>query len=75
MLLVKRHSPASVLGSANGLLQFFICLSRAFGPITASSIFAVSVEGNIISGYLWAIFLSGTAMLESRCDSGVRAVQ
>ncbi|KAK7049262.1 hypothetical protein VNI00_005863 [Paramarasmius palmivorus] len=35
MLLVKRYSPASVLGSANGLLQFFICLSRAFGPITA----------------------------------------
>ena len=35
MFLVKQYSPTPVLGSANGLLQLFICLSRAFGPVIA----------------------------------------
>jgi hypothetical protein len=33
MILVKEHSPSpSALGTTNGLVQFAMCLSRAFSP-------------------------------------------
>ncbi|KAG7086624.1 hypothetical protein E1B28_002566 [Marasmius oreades] len=62
MLLVKNYTPPSVIGSANGLLQLFICISRAFGPIITSTIFSLSVSRHLLSGYLWAIFLSALAI-------------
>ncbi|KAJ4488469.1 major facilitator superfamily multidrug-resistance, DHA1 sub-family, partial [Lentinula aciculospora] len=58
-LLVKKHSPsASSLGASNGLLQFFICLSRSLSPFMSSSVFVISVERNLFMGYGWAILLS-----------------
>ncbi|KAJ4001493.1 major facilitator superfamily multidrug-resistance, DHA1 sub-family [Lentinula boryana] len=58
-LLVKRYGPsASSLGASNGLLQFFICLSRSFSPFVSSSVFVVSAENNLFMGYGWAILLS-----------------
>ncbi|KAF9262152.1 MFS general substrate transporter [Marasmius fiardii PR-910] len=58
MLLVKNYTPTSVIGSANGLLQLFICISRAFGPIITSTMFSLSVSRQLLFGYMWAVFLS-----------------
>ncbi|KAJ3821177.1 major facilitator superfamily multidrug-resistance, DHA1 sub-family [Lentinula raphanica] len=58
-LLIKKYGPsASSLGASNGLLQFFICLSRSFSPFMSSSLFVISVENNIFLGYGWAVVLS-----------------
>ncbi|KAJ3774782.1 major facilitator superfamily multidrug-resistance, DHA1 sub-family [Lentinula raphanica] len=58
-LLIKKYGPsASSLGASNGLLQFFICLSRSFSPFMSSSLFVISVEKNIFLGYGWAVVLS-----------------
>lgn len=33
MILVKEHTPSpAALGSTNGLVQFSMCLARAFSP-------------------------------------------
>ncbi|KAJ3923297.1 major facilitator superfamily domain-containing protein [Lentinula edodes] len=62
-LLVKKYGPStSSLGASNGLLQFFICLSRSFSPFLSSSIFVVSVENDLFMGYGWAILLSVISM-------------
>ncbi|KAJ4479490.1 major facilitator superfamily domain-containing protein [Lentinula lateritia] len=62
-LLVKQYGPStSSLGASNGLLQFFICLSRSFSPLLSSSIFVVSVENDLFMGYGWAILLSVISM-------------
>ncbi|KAJ3851546.1 major facilitator superfamily domain-containing protein [Lentinula lateritia] len=62
-LLVKKYGPStSSLGASNGLLQFFICLSRSFSPFLSSSIFVVSVENDLCMGYGWAILLSVISM-------------
>ncbi|KAJ4467452.1 major facilitator superfamily domain-containing protein [Lentinula edodes] len=70
-LLVKKYGPStSSLGASNGLLQFFICLSRSFSPFLSSSIFVVSVENDLFMGYGWAILLSVISMgsiHSSRC--------
>ncbi|THU78843.1 hypothetical protein K435DRAFT_699267 [Dendrothele bispora CBS 962.96] len=60
MLLVKRYTPApSALGSVTGLVQFFICLSRALSPIVSSSwAFTISVDIEIFGGYLWAFLIA-----------------
>jgi len=58
MILVKENSPSpSALGSTNGLVQFAMCLSRAFSPAFVSSAFALSVNNNLCGGYLWVIIM------------------
>ncbi|THV07911.1 major facilitator superfamily multidrug-resistance, DHA1 sub-family [Dendrothele bispora CBS 962.96] len=59
MLLVKRYTPApSALGSVTGLVQFFICLSRALSPMLTSWAFTISVDIEIFGGYLWAFLIA-----------------
>ncbi|KIK63612.1 hypothetical protein GYMLUDRAFT_444784 [Collybiopsis luxurians FD-317 M1] len=61
-LLVKRYNPSpSSLGASNGLLQFFICLSRSFSPFVSSVIFTISAETNLFMGYGWALLLSAAS--------------
>jgi hypothetical protein len=68
MILVRHHTPSSsALGSTNGLVQFAMCVSRAVSPTFISSAFALSVEMELIGGYVWVIVmvlicLAGTSL-------------
>jgi hypothetical protein len=54
MLLTKEHSPnAASLGACNGLVQFAMCLARAVSPALLSSVFALSIDNNLLGGYFW----------------------
>ncbi|KZP23636.1 MFS general substrate transporter [Athelia psychrophila] len=56
MILIKElcPNPAS-LGVSNGLITFVMSMARAFGPAISSSMFAVSVEHNLLGGFAWVI--------------------
>ncbi|KAE9409000.1 MFS general substrate transporter [Gymnopus androsaceus JB14] len=56
MILIKNNVPSpSYLGSTNGLVQWFMCLSRCVSAAFASSAFALSAKYNILGGHFWAI--------------------
>ncbi|KII88700.1 hypothetical protein PLICRDRAFT_110564 [Plicaturopsis crispa FD-325 SS-3] len=58
MILVKKHAPnPASLGASNGLVQFAMCLTRAFSPAFASSAFAFSREHNLLGGNLWVLIM------------------
>ncbi|KAJ7724068.1 major facilitator superfamily domain-containing protein [Mycena maculata] len=58
MILVRNHVPSpSALGSTNGLVQFAMCVSRAFSPTFISSAFALSVEERVLGGNLWVLIM------------------
>ncbi|KAJ7197169.1 major facilitator superfamily domain-containing protein [Mycena pura] len=56
MILVRNHSPSpSSLGAANGLVQVAMGGSRCFSPAFVSSVFALSVDNDLLGGYpVWA---------------------
>ncbi|KAJ7871414.1 major facilitator superfamily domain-containing protein [Mycena olivaceomarginata] len=67
MILVRHNTANSALGSANGLVQFAMCVSRAISPAFISSVFALSMEHKLVGGYLWVgimvfICLAGTSL-------------
>ncbi|KAJ3773904.1 major facilitator superfamily domain-containing protein [Lentinula raphanica] len=56
MILIKNNVPSpSYLGSTNGLVQWFMCLSRCVSAAFASSAFAFSAKYNIMGGHFWAV--------------------
>ncbi|THH20372.1 hypothetical protein EW146_g974 [Bondarzewia mesenterica] len=58
MILVKESAPTPAsLGVTNGLVQFFMCFARAFSPAFVSSLFALSLDFNILGGYLWVLIM------------------
>ncbi|KAG6845223.1 hypothetical protein H0H87_012215 [Tephrocybe sp. NHM501043] len=58
MILVKKHAPTPAsLGSTNGLVQFSMCLARAFAPAFVSSIFAYSIDKELLSGHVWVLVM------------------
>ncbi|KAI6043087.1 major facilitator superfamily domain-containing protein [Pisolithus marmoratus] len=58
MILVKEHSPnPSALSQSNGIVQFAMCFARAFAPFLVSSLFAISIDNNLLSGYLWVVVM------------------
>ncbi|KAF9458660.1 major facilitator superfamily domain-containing protein [Collybia nuda] len=58
MILVKENAPGPAsLGSTNGLVQFSMCLARAFSPAFVSSAFAYSTQTNILGGHLWVLVM------------------
>ena len=66
MVMTNDASPTrNSLGAVNGLAQSIASGFRAIGPIAATSIFAVSIEHNILHGWLvWfvlAILAIGTS--------------
>ncbi|PFH50074.1 hypothetical protein AMATHDRAFT_146063 [Amanita thiersii Skay4041] len=57
-LLIKQYTPnVSALGSANALVQFSICLSRAFSPAIVSFVFTRSQKWRVLGGYGWVLLL------------------
>ncbi|KAI0035731.1 MFS general substrate transporter [Vararia minispora EC-137] len=71
MILVKMHAPgAKALGVSNGLVQFSMSFTRAFSPAFASSIFALSLDCNLLGGYFWALVMMFIGVLGTRvCNS------
>ncbi|CAE6442456.1 unnamed protein product [Rhizoctonia solani] len=59
MLLVTRSAPCRrALGTVNGLAQMVASASRAVGPATATSLFAISVKSGVLGGNLvWLVLL------------------
>jgi hypothetical protein len=62
-MFVRASAPANnVLGAVNGLCQTSVSLSRAVGPILATSLFAFSKQHNLLNGnaaYVIFIVLCG----------------
>ncbi|EIW85420.1 MFS general substrate transporter [Coniophora puteana RWD-64-598 SS2] len=58
MILIKDNSPnAASLGQCNGIVQFAMCFARSFAPFLVSSLFALSVDNNLLGGYLWVVVM------------------
>ena len=58
MILTKDHTPGTAsLGTTNGLAELFQSIAAALGPITVSSLFAVSAKKHLLGGYLWVVLL------------------
>ena len=63
MVLTNDASPRrDALGAVNGLAQSIASGFRAIGPVAATSIFAVSVEHNILHGWLIWFILAALAV-------------
>ncbi|KAA1474864.1 MFS general substrate transporter [Dentipellis sp. KUC8613] len=78
MILVKDSAPSpAALGTTNGLVQAAMCFTRAFAPALASSLFALSIDNNILGGYFWvvvmvAVSVAGT-LVSKRIERGPKA--
>lgn len=63
MVLTNDASPRrDALGAVNGLAQSIASAFRAIGPICATSIFAVSIEHDILHGWLVWFLLAALAV-------------
>ncbi|KAF5359368.1 hypothetical protein D9756_003059 [Leucocoprinus leucothites] len=51
-VIIAESTPKSILGSVNGLAQMTACIMRTIAPIIASSLFSVSIQGQILGGYM-----------------------
>ncbi|KZP23804.1 MFS general substrate transporter [Athelia psychrophila] len=62
-VLVNEGAPRTALGALNGLAQTVASLIRAIAPSTASSLFSVSLEQNIIEGNMVYIILLAITLM------------
>ncbi|KAF8886152.1 major facilitator superfamily domain-containing protein [Infundibulicybe gibba] len=58
----NKHS----LGATNGLAQTSVSLAQALGPVISTSLFALSVERNILGGYAVYVVLLAISCLATR---------
>ncbi|KAJ3832468.1 major facilitator superfamily domain-containing protein [Lentinula raphanica] len=64
MILIRNNVPKpTYLGSANGLVQSSMCLSRCISAAFASSVFAFSDKYNVMGGYFWALLHASIALI------------
>lgn len=49
-MLLSEAVPSESLGALNGLAQTVACSMRIFAPFTASSLFSLSQEKNLLGG-------------------------
>lgn len=59
MIMVKSAAPnQESLGSTFGLAQSVACVARATGPAVASSLFAISIDKNLLGGnFVWVVWI------------------
>ncbi|KZP22946.1 MFS general substrate transporter [Athelia psychrophila] len=57
MVLLSQATPAGSMGAINGLAQTVACSMRMFAPFTASSLFSLSQENNLLGGRMVFLFL------------------
>ncbi|KAH7909720.1 major facilitator superfamily domain-containing protein [Hygrophoropsis aurantiaca] len=64
MILIKENAPnAASLGQTNGIVQFTMCLARSFAPFLVSSLFALSIDNDLLGGYLWVVLMVTLSLL------------
>ena len=56
-VFINDGAPSDARGTLNGLAQITVSLMRAFASLIAASLFAASLEKNIVGGNLVYIFL------------------
>ncbi|KAJ7039693.1 major facilitator superfamily transporter [Mycena alexandri] len=64
-MFVTASAPKSSRGSVNGLSQTLVALARAIGPAMSTSLFSLSVQHNLLGGYMvYLVFfvISGFAL-------------
>ncbi|KAJ7465044.1 major facilitator superfamily domain-containing protein [Mycena latifolia] len=58
LILVRNNAPGpSSLGAANGLNMLVAALSRCVSPIFVSTMFALSIDNNLLGGHLWVVIM------------------
>ncbi|KAL7424049.1 hypothetical protein Q5752_001634 [Cryptotrichosporon argae] len=58
MVLVNASAPdKSALGAVNGISTAVGCMARVIGPSLVSALFAISVDGQVMHGRLWWLFM------------------
>ncbi|KAJ7075173.1 major facilitator superfamily domain-containing protein [Mycena belliarum] len=65
-MYITTSAPKSSRGTANGLSQTSAALARAIGPAMSTSLFSLSVQHNLLGGYMVYfiyLLLSGLALL------------
>ncbi|KAF7368768.1 Major facilitator superfamily multidrug-resistance DHA1 sub-family [Mycena venus] len=65
-MFVTASAPKSSRGSVNGMSQTLVALARAIGPAMSTSLFSLSVQHNLLGGYMvYLVFfvLSGFALI------------
>ncbi|KAK7032774.1 major facilitator superfamily domain-containing protein [Favolaschia claudopus] len=65
-MFLTASAPKSSRGSVNGISQTSVALARAIGPAMSTSLFSLSVQHNLIGGYMvYLVFflLSGLALV------------
>ncbi|TFK55183.1 MFS general substrate transporter [Heliocybe sulcata] len=63
MILVKEHAPSpAALGVTNGIATLSQCFARAISPAVISSLFALSLERQLLRGYLWVAVMVATSI-------------
>ncbi|KAJ7168240.1 major facilitator superfamily domain-containing protein [Mycena crocata] len=65
MILIRNHSPSpNSLGAANGLVQVAFGVSRCISPAFISSVFALSLDNNLLGGYpIWVVIMLSVCLL------------
>ncbi|KAF8558452.1 MFS general substrate transporter [Imleria badia] len=62
MILIKENAPSSAsLGQSNGIVQVSMCFARSIAPFFVSSLFALSIDNNLLGGYMWVVIMASLA--------------
>ncbi|THU89792.1 MFS general substrate transporter [Dendrothele bispora CBS 962.96] len=67
-LLVVESAHPRALGVVNGTAQMMACITRGLAPMTASSLFSLSLGKNIAGGYLVDFVLMGVVVVGIGCS-------
>lgn len=69
MILVREHAPnPGALSQSNGIVQFAMCFARSFAPFLVSSLFALSIDNDLLWGYLWvAVMICLSTLISIDC--------
>jgi hypothetical protein len=70
MIYVRTAAPEGALGATNGLAQTSISVVRAIGPAASTSLYALSVQYNILGG--WFVYLVLTIIAVGALGASVR---
>lgn len=64
MVLINYSSPdKTALGAVNGIQTSIGCMARVAGPSLVSALFAISMDGKVLGGRLWWIFMVGATVV------------
>ncbi|WWD15992.1 hypothetical protein CI109_100416 [Kwoniella shandongensis] len=66
MVLVNFASPdKTALGAMNGITTAAGCMARVIGPSLVSALYAISMDGKVLGGRLWWIFMAFMSVINS----------